>query len=217
MRPIARLGTSTVIAVLVASGCSPSLPSSTTGASGASSTTAESTTTTLGLPSAPWESANLDLSAVPSEALAIWATAANAATCPLLWPSDPGVMIAAVRQGTDVGGWALELDVAGAPGTETRGYWCPECGLTTIAIIGDALPPRPVDTASDTITYVDGSTLTISTEVPVGPLVTADTTTTGVAEPRPNGASCRYQVRSALGEANVRQVAQGLRKVNGAP
>lgn len=160
---------------------------------------------TTGLPEAPWSSPPLAMDAVPSAVLSAWATADNRGVCAPVALATAGEARARVSRMID-GGWAVEFDRPGMPGLSAHGDACARCGRGVFGVAGTAMSPDELASDEGPVpTFADGSHLEV--EPPAdGEQVAAATLTI-------NGQGCVYQVWSFLGEAHLRELVGGLRRV----
>ena len=158
-----------------------------------------------GLPAAPWSAEPLATDAAPVLVEA-WARADNRASCAPIAPASLGAASGARARVSSMieGGWAVEFDRRGMPGMTRRGATCARCGRGVFGVAGtamvtDELPDDPSPS------FADGSHVEV--EPPAeGESVAAATITV-------RGQGCVYQVWSFLGEDHLRQLVDGLRRV----
>ena len=162
------------------------------------------------LPVAPWSAAPLGSEAVSPAVLAAWARADNRNVCAPIAPAAMGVADGArARVSTIIeGGWAVEYDRRGMPGLDRRGDACARCGRGVFGIAGTDLTPD--DLAGERAdapepSFADGSHLEL--EPP------AEGESVAAAMITLRGQGCVYQVWSFLGEDHVRELVDGLRRV----
>lgn len=161
-----------------------------------------------GLPAAPWAAAPLPTDAVPGALLRAWATADNRAVCAPIALATAGEARARVSEMIE-GGWAVEFDQAGSPGIGESGDTCARCGRGTFGIAGTAMEPDGLageDADAMAPSFADGSHLAV--EPPAeGEQVAAAMITM-------SDQGCVYQVWSFLGEAHVRELVAGVRRID---
>jgi hypothetical protein len=161
-----------------------------------------------GLPAAPWAAAPLTTDAVPGALLRAWATADNRAVCAPIALATAGEARARVSEMIE-GGWAVEFDQAGSPGMNESGDTCARCGRGTFGIAGTAMQPTDLaseDAETASPSFADGSHLAV--EPPAeGEQVAAAMITM-------SDQGCVYQVWSFLGEAHVRELVAGVRRID---
>ncbi len=165
-----------------------------------------------GLPVAPWSVAPLATTAVPGAVLSAWATAENRTVCAPVALATAGEARARVSDMIE-GGWAVEFDRPGMPGLSANGESCARCGRGTFGIAGTAMSPSEI--AGEEVgdapapSFADGSHLEV--EPP------AEGEDVAAAMITMSGQGCVYQVWSFLGEAHVRELVAGLRRIDVAP
>ncbi|HHH27860.1 MAG TPA: hypothetical protein ENK57_05895 [Polyangiaceae bacterium] len=164
-----------------------------------------------GLPSAPWEAEPVQTDEVPGALLRAWSIADNRGECAPIVPAAMGAAEGAHARVSEMveGGWAVEYDHRGLPGLAANGNACANCGRGVFGIAGTAMSP---DTLAGESTldvpepsFADGSHLEV--EAP------ADGETVAAAMITLRGQGCVYQVWSFLGEDHVRELVDGLRRV----
>lgn len=160
----------------------------------------------MGLPASPWSADPLPVEAAPAALLAAWAEAENRGHCAPIAPAAMGAAEGARARVSEMieGGWAVEFDHRGMPGLARDGSLCNRCGRGVFGIAGtsmlqEELPEEP------TPSFADGTYLEV--EPPgEGEIVAAAMFTV-------RGQECVYQVWSFLGEEHVRELIDGLRRV----
>lgn len=159
-----------------------------------------------GLPTAPWAVAPMAADTAPAELLAAWAQAENRSSCAPIAPAALGAADGATARRSEMiqGGWAVEFDRRGMPGLSRDGSPCAHCGRGVFGIAGtgmtaDELPEDPAPS------FADGSHFEV--EVP------AEGESVAAAMITVRGQGCVYQVWSFLGEEHVREIVDGLRRV----
>ena len=160
-----------------------------------------------GLPTAPWAVAPVAADTVPAELLAAWAQAENRTSCAPIAPAALGAADGARARRSEMiqGGWAVEFDHRGMPGLGRDGSPCAQCGRGVFGIAGTGMTSEelPEDPAPS---FADGSHFEV--EVP------AEGESVAAAMITVRGQSCVYQVWSFLGESHVREIVDGLRRVD---
>jgi len=159
-----------------------------------------------GLPTAPWAVAPMAADAAPAELLAAWAQAENRASCAPIAPAALGAADGARARVSEMiqGGWAVEFDRRGMPGLSRDGSPCAHCGRGVFGIAGTGMMPEEL--ADDPApSFADGSHVEVE--------AAAEGESVAAAMITLRGQSCVYQVWSFLGEEHVREIVDGLRRV----
>ncbi len=164
-----------------------------------------------GLPAAPWSVEPMATDAVPGALLSAWAAADNRGVCAPIALASMGAADGARARvsGMVEGGWAIEFDRSGLPGLQASGDTCARCGRGVFGIAGTSMSPDAlVGEGALEIpepSFADGSHLEV--EAP------ADGERVAAAMITLRGQGCVYQVWSFLGESHVRELVDGLRRV----
>jgi len=164
-----------------------------------------------GLPASPWSAQPLSTEHVPGALLNAWAAAENRGVCAPITVAAMGEAEGAQARvsGMVEGGWAVEFDHRGMPGLRPSGDACASCGRGVFGIAGTTMSPDSLvgegTYEGPDPSFADGSHLEV--EAP------ADGESVAAAMITLRGQGCVYQVWSFLGESHVRELVDGLRRV----
>lgn len=159
--------------------------------------------TLAALPAAPWSEAPLELIHAPAPLLRAWAEAENRGWCAPLAPA--AAESAHARTVPLDGGFGVVFDAPGQPGVTDDGEVCATCGTGSFGMAGTMMTPAELaeDTGTLDPSYADGSYASV---VEDGGVASATFTVAGQ--------DCVYQVWSFQGEAHLRALLEGMRRVD---
>jgi hypothetical protein len=185
-------------------------------------TTAAASTTTVALAEPPWAAAPLGQGQVPSVLVEQWGRAENRETCAALAPLG-GVEGATPRGANFAGGWAVAWDAPDGPGMRADGTFCEDCGRSAVGVAGTgtAVEESLIRSWPDVIEWSDGSLSGYGNEGQMSDLPVTDPVTAGAVSPTKlaylavAGQECLYNVWSRRGEAELLDLIERLRFVEG--
>lgn len=162
-----------------------------------------------GLPHSPWQDAAVGAHAVAPQVMAAWRSADNRDWCEPLALTALGAGEGAQARVAELeGGWVVEYDRQGARGLRDNGNLCAFCGRGAFGVAGTSMSPvqivEDMDADGPAPTFEDGSHASIEE----GDFGSAAATVTL----REQG--CVYQIWSFYGADHVRELVEGLRRVD---